>query len=123
MGASSRQHRSLVIPSSVIIGGTHYKQTGILFFSGLYVLLHMNMLGFLAVLKTAKLRLVKGNRHVIALFSNDTSFSFIPLHFVFAIFEMAIKPTQADLYTENRPSEINWEMEFEFLNVFIFPCS
>lgn len=45
------------------------------------------------------------------------------LHFVSVIFEMAIKPTSADLYIENRLSEVTWEMEFEFLNLFIFPCS
>lgn len=28
-----------------------------------------------------------------------------------------------NLYTENRLSEVNWETEFEFRNLFIFPSS
>lgn len=33
------------------------------------------------------------------------------------------KQTRTDLYIKNWLSEVNWEMEFEFLNLFIFSLS
>lgn len=52
--------------------------------------------------------------------------SFFPKWYIIWIFFYILFlpfKTSADFYTENSVSEVNWEMKFEFLNLFIFPSS
>lgn len=101
------------------------EQKVVLLYSCLNVLSHMPILRFLVALKTLALRSVQSNTYVMGfLFSNDMSFFIFFPTFCFCKFLNGKKKQKVLIYILKTDSlKVNWEMQLEFLNLFIFPSS